>query len=177
MNTKFKLILLIILVAMVSIICIATNSYAAEEESQLEWTDFSNAEIYINGTKLEGEGALAGYKYVPANTETGVEECIVSHPEHNFSSPVVSPNGQWLLFVGSSKIESGTLVYYNTDLFVSKMDGTGFAQLTYHAADDLSPIWSKDGQYIYFISQRGSKEGKANIWRMKFNYQRLYIYY
>lgn len=104
------------------------------------------------------------------NYETGVEECIVSHPEHNFSSPVVSPNGQWLLFVGSSKIESGTLVYYNTDLFVSKMDGTGFAQLTYHAADDLSPIWSKDGQYIYFISQRGSKEGKANIWRMKFNY-------
>lgn len=34
--------------------------------------DFSNAEIYINGTKLEG--ALGGYKYVPANTETGVEE-------------------------------------------------------------------------------------------------------
>lgn len=34
--------------------------------------DFSNAEIYINGTKLEG--ALGGYKYVPANNETGVEE-------------------------------------------------------------------------------------------------------
>ena len=34
--------------------------------------DFSNAEIYINGTKLEG--ALGGYKYVPANTEPGVEE-------------------------------------------------------------------------------------------------------
>ena len=34
--------------------------------------DFSNAEIYINGTKLKG--ALGGYKYVPANTETGVEE-------------------------------------------------------------------------------------------------------
>lgn len=42
--------------------------------------DFSNAEIYINGTKLEKlEGALGGYKlggykYVPANAETGVEE-------------------------------------------------------------------------------------------------------
>ena len=34
--------------------------------------DFSKAEIYINGTKLEG--ALGGYKYVSANTETGVEE-------------------------------------------------------------------------------------------------------
>ena len=34
--------------------------------------DFSKAEIYINGTKLGG--ALGGYKYVPANTETGVKE-------------------------------------------------------------------------------------------------------
>ena len=34
--------------------------------------DFSSAEIYVNGTKLEG--ALGGYEYVPANTETGVEE-------------------------------------------------------------------------------------------------------
>ncbi len=34
--------------------------------------DFSNAEIYVNGTKLEG--ALGGFTYVPANTETGMEE-------------------------------------------------------------------------------------------------------
>lgn len=104
------------------------------------------------------------------NYETGIEECIVSHPDHSFTSPVISPDGQWLLFVGSSKIENGSFTYYNTDLFVSKMDGTGFTQLTYHAADDLSPVWSKDGRYIYFISQRGSKEATANIWRMTFNY-------
>lgn len=34
--------------------------------------DFSNAEILINGTKLEDP--LGGYKHVPANTEKGVEE-------------------------------------------------------------------------------------------------------
>ena len=28
-------------------------------------------------------------------------------------------------------------------------------QLTYHAADDLSPVWGRDGRYIYFVSQRG----------------------
>ncbi len=104
------------------------------------------------------------------NYDTGVEECIVSHPDHNFTSPVISPDGQWLLFVGSTKIETGSFTYYNTDLFVARMDGTGFSQLTYHAADDLSPVWSKDGRYIYFISQRGSNEGKANIWRMTFNH-------
>ena len=34
--------------------------------------DFSKAEIYINGTKLED--TLGGYEYVPAKTETGTEE-------------------------------------------------------------------------------------------------------
>ena len=104
------------------------------------------------------------------NYETGVEECIVSHPDHNFTSPSISPDGQWLLFVGSTKIEAGNLTYHNTDIFASRLDGTEFTQLTYHAADDLSPVWSKDGRYIYFVSQRGSKEAKANIWRMTFNY-------
>lgn len=102
------------------------------------------------------------------NYDTGVEECIVSDPEHSFTSPVLSPDGHWILFVGDSKIEAGNFTYLNTDLYVCRTDGTGFSQLTYHAADDLSPAWSADGKHIYFISQRGDAEGTANIWRMKF---------
>ena len=104
------------------------------------------------------------------NYETGIEECIVSHTDHSFSTPSISPDGQWILFVGSTKIEQPTFTYFNTDLFVCRMDGTDFTQLTYHAADDVSPTWSKDGQYIYFISQRGNINAKANIWRMRFGY-------
>ncbi|MBQ8500757.1 MAG: PD40 domain-containing protein [Bacteroides sp.] len=104
------------------------------------------------------------------NYKTGVEECIVSDPQRSFTTPSVSPNGQWLLFVGSSRIDADSFSYYNTDIFVCRIDGTGFAQITYHAADDLSPVWSKDGRYIYFISQRGDATGTANIWRMNFNY-------
>lgn len=104
------------------------------------------------------------------NYQTGVEECIISDPSRSFTTPVLSPDGQWVLFVGSSCIESGTFVYWNTDLYVSHLDGTHLTRLTYHAADDLSPVWSKDGQYIYFISQRGDANGTANVWRMSFNY-------
>lgn len=132
----------------------------------------------LNPYPVKGEPAFicvrpnaAGHSEIwKVNYETGVEECIVSQPDRDFTSPSISPDGQWLLFVGSSKIETGSFSYYNTDLFVSRLDGTGFAQLTYHAADDLSPVWSKDGRYIYFVSQRGNKEAKANIWRMTFNY-------
>lgn len=104
------------------------------------------------------------------NYATGEEECIVSDPERSFSSPIISPNGQWILFVGSSGISTGTSTYYNTDLFVCRIDGTEFTQLTYHAANDLSPVWSADGKSIYFISQRGDAQGVANIWKMNFNY-------
>ena len=102
---------------------------------------------------------------------TGVEECIVSDPTRNFTTPSVSPNGEWLLFVGSNGISvNGSDVYYNTDIFACHMDGSELVQLTHHAADDLSPVWSKDGRYIYFVSQRGSANATANIWRMNFVY-------
>lgn len=104
------------------------------------------------------------------NVETGIEECIVTDGVRSFTSPVVSPDGNWILFVGSNKLDNGTRNgYSNTDLFVCHLDGSQLTQLTYHAADDISPAWSRDGQYIYFISQRGSTTGVANIWRMNFN--------
>ncbi len=108
------------------------------------------------------------------NYESGVEECLVSDKERDFTSPSLSPDGKWILFVGSSKISSNEETfdryYWNTDIFVSKIDGTQFTQITYHAADDVSPVWSKDGEYIYFISQRGSALGIANVWKINFIY-------
>ncbi len=125
-------------------------------------------------TKINNEGRGEIWK---VNYATGVEECIISDMERSFTSPMLSPDGQWILFVGSSKIirninkklASGQIVYLNTDIYVVRIDGTNLHQITYHAADDLSPVWSKDGKWIYFISQRGSAEGIANIWRMTFS--------
>lgn len=104
------------------------------------------------------------------NYATGVEECIISDKERSFTSPAISPDGEYILFVGESCIRGEKIKYSNTDIFVCKIDGTEFTQLTYHAADDLSPIWSADGRYIYFVSQRGDAQGVANIWRMTFKH-------
>ncbi|MDD6778244.1 MAG: hypothetical protein PUD91_04345 [Bacteroidales bacterium] len=103
------------------------------------------------------------------NYQTGLEECIVSDPNRSFASPRVSPDGKWIVFAGESILHNGTSSYRNTDIFVCRADGTDLTQLTYHAADDLSPAWSADGNYIYFISQRGDADGLANIWRITFN--------
>lgn len=102
------------------------------------------------------------------NYTTGEEECVMSDAERSFTTPTLSPDGRWLLFVGSSKIHGDNFTYHNTDLYVCRPDGTDLRQLTHHAADDLSPVWSNDGRYIYFVSQRGDADAVANIWRMSF---------
>lgn len=102
------------------------------------------------------------------NLNSGVEECILSHPEQSFFSPVLSPDGETLAVVGSSKIEDGGFTYWNTDIYTVGVNGSGLRQVTFHAADDLSPAWSHDGNSIYFVSQRGSTDATANIWKMSY---------
>lgn len=101
------------------------------------------------------------------NLKTGQEDIILSLPGRSFTTPRLSPDKQWLLVTGTSLAEKDKKI--NTDIFVVRTDGTQFTQLTYHPGNDLSAIWSKDGKSIYFVSQRGSKEGIFNVWKMDFN--------
>ena len=132
----------------------------------------------MNPYPMKGDGIYlcarvnsGGYSEIwRINIRTGVEECIVSDANRSFTTPVLSPDGKWVLFVGVSDIVTPNFVYKNTDIYACRIDGTSMVQLTYHAADDLSPVWSRDGKYVYFVSQRGSATATANIWRMPFVY-------
>ncbi len=43
------------------------------------------------------------------NYTTGSEECLISDPNHSFSSPSLSPDGRWILLVGSSVLKKEIL--------------------------------------------------------------------
>lgn len=118
--------------------------------------------IYVART-IDGKGEIWRI-----NIANGIEECILSHPQISFYSPSLSPDGQTLLLCGGNKIESGNIVYWNTDIFTCHKDGSDLRQLTYHAADDLSPAWGAKGDRIFFISQRGSADGVANVWMIPY---------
>jgi len=120
-------------------------------------------EMFCTRFNSEGRGEIWR-----VDIKTGIEECILSDAHRSFSTPSVSPNGQWILLVGSNVLANGKQQYANTDIFVCRLDGTNVRQLTYHAADDLSPIWDNSGKYIYFVSQRGSADATACVWRMTF---------
>jgi Tol biopolymer transport system component len=102
------------------------------------------------------------------NIETGAEEIVLSQPDKSFSTPIVSPDGKWILVTGSSITEKDKI--QNTDLFVIGTDGTRFTQLTYHPGNDISGVWAPDSKHIYFLSQRGAtKKDVYNVWKMNFS--------
>ena len=119
--------------------------------------------IYVARISAEGLGEIWKFNY-----RTGEEVCVLSDPQLSFYSPQVSPDGKRLVCTGSAVIDGGNFHFWNTDIYTINTDGSNLCQITYHAADDLSPVWSADGKHIYFISQRGSANGTANVWRMDF---------
>ncbi len=97
----------------------------------------------------------------------GKESVVLSFKGMGFTNPQLSPDGKWLLCVGSSV--SSITKKSNLDIYVVRTDGTRLTQLTYHPSNDTSPVWSADGRSIYFISSRANKTEAYNVWRMNFN--------
>ncbi len=104
------------------------------------------------------------YEIWQVNYVKGTESIILSQDGRSFTTPSLSPDGEWILCAGNTTDQG----VENIDIYVVRSDGSHLTQLTYHHGNDLSPVWSPDGKYIYFISQRGTENGSYNIWRMNF---------
>ena len=118
--------------------------------------------VYITRDNKEtGMGELGSINLV-----TGIETTILSIPKTGFSTPKISPDGKKILCVGSTKATSNR--YENLDIYLVNVDGTGLTQLTFHPGHDVSAVWSPDGSFIYFLSQRGSEKGKYSVWQMEY---------
>lgn len=89
-----------------------------------------------------------------ATVETGVSTLIDSG---DVVQPEWSPDGNRIVYWG---MLPGTGW---RDLWTIGTDGKNKVRLTNDAAIDWNPIWSPDGHYIYFLSDRS---GSMNVWRM-----------
>ena len=98
--------------------------------------------------------------------EKGEESILLSSPEQSFTSPVLSPDGKWVVFEGN--VYSPLSQKDQLDIYCVKMDGSNLTQLTSHPYNDFSPVWSADGKQIYFISERASSNKTFGVWRMNF---------
>lgn len=92
------------------------------------------------------------------NVMTGKEEKILSSVDHAFANPSISPDGKWIICEGNAI--SPLSKKQNLDIFIAKTDGSNLKQITNHPANDIYPVWQKDGKHIYFMSLRGTKYNK-----------------
>ncbi|HET9449978.1 MAG TPA: LpqB family beta-propeller domain-containing protein, partial [Aggregicoccus sp.] len=77
------------------------------------------------------------------------------------SSPTVSPDGKRVAFVlRTTDLEANK---GRTDLWLVNADGSGLRQLTSHEANDSQPVWSPDGQSLFFLSTR---TGASQVFRV-----------
>lgn len=100
------------------------------------------------------------------NYEKGQETMLVSDENHSYTNPSLSPDGRWIVMQGNSI--SSKNKKDNLDIYVMRTDGSMVSQITYSPSTDTCPVFSPDGKYIYFLSDRGNKDEYFNVWRMTF---------
>ncbi len=121
----------------------------------------NNDAFYCVRNSMEGRSEIWYVDFV-----SGKESLVISDENHSFTNPRLSPDGKWLVFQGNAV--SLSTKKSNLDIFVAKADGSRLTQLTFHTSSDCCPVWSADGNSIYFVSSRANKNRQFNVWKMNF---------
>jgi Tol biopolymer transport system component len=87
------------------------------------------------------------------NVSTGVRHLIT---EGDALQPNWSPHGHRIAYW--SRPQSG-----QGDVWTISANGSNAVRVTSEASMDWNPVWSPDGKYLYFCSDRG---GNMNLWRV-----------
>jgi eukaryotic-like serine/threonine-protein kinase len=80
--------------------------------------------------------------------------------------PRVSPSGRRIAFWSIPADAAKGLTGSNRDVWTIAADGTDPVRVTNDAAYDWNPIWSPDGTWLHFLSDRS---GSMNLWRVSIN--------
>jgi TolB protein len=91
----------------------------------------------------------------------GSNQTQVSNTDHRYSEkPCWSPDGKRIIYQTNKEDKR------DYDIYIMDADGGNTVQITNNNSYDGNPYWTTDG-YIYFVSDRGGKQGNKQIWRFK----------
>ncbi|MDD5087901.1 MAG: hypothetical protein PHI18_03765 [bacterium] len=78
--------------------------------------------------------------------------------------PYMHPSGEWIIFT-SDFADSAGHGMPNFDLYRVRTDGSDLEQITFSPVFEGFPMWSYDGKYLVFASNRGERKerGETNI--------------
>ena len=79
-------------------------------------------------------------------------------------TPVVSSDGKLVAFtVKNADISENN---YSTQIWIMNSDGSGLKQGTAHSSSSSAPVFSSDGNSLYFLS---SRSGSSQVWQKMLN--------
>lgn len=114
-----------------------------------------------------GRNTIFGVDLYVMKADGSNQICLVNNHQQN-TSYSWSPDGLQIVF-STFKYAGGIPTYRkgelegHSQLYVIDADGKNLARLASTSSNDGSPIWTSDGQYIVFVSDRN---GKDEIFKM-----------
>jgi tricorn protease len=139
---------------------------------------FDSASDIVNGWSPDGKSILfasnrspdfpGGFELYTVPTDGGRERRITVG---DGKEGVFSPAGDQIAYVRGQGLwyRKGYRGSSNDDIWICNPDGSNNRRLTTFNGQDASPMWSMDGQWIYYVSEESTSPGtslpQANIFR------------
>jgi len=141
--------------------------YTLGDEHPIALTSGARArdpELSPDGSKLLVVTNLAQQNQLEVLTIDRQRAALTANTDHTqYGSPRYSPNGS---VIATSLWRGGM-----RDLWLLNPDGTPLRQLTSDIAGDRDPVWSADGEWLYFVSDRS---GIPNVYAVDMSAEHLY---
>lgn len=102
----------------------------------------------------------------------GTEQLKLTHNDATNWAPSWHPDGKHVIFSSNMDDwnEEAQSYGHNFELYLIGIDGTGLERLTFNDYFDSFPMFSPDGQYLAFASNRDANNPRAtNIYRANWN--------
>ena len=141
------------------------------------WTPDGRSIVFATRSSIDpSSGAVSGDVYLPSGIRSGSSEGwivnvgsrAVSRLSHgDFRQPSVSPDGKRIVYWAAPlpATPGASLWRRETGLWTVAIDGSDARHAVPRAGPnsvDWNPVWSPDGEFLYFLSDRG---GRIGVWR------------
>lgn len=108
-------------------------------------------------------GCLSSIRLIVFDTVTGIDMDLYDDAPtfSNENQPAPHPDGRYVVFIAEAE---GKTVLYLYDSILPH-----FEQLTFDSEEECDPIWSPDGQYVYYVWHSTNPNQNDEIRRITFN--------